>query len=114
MKCSDILTEVAGLVSGDRESQHGPKLENHQNIADLWSEYLGISNIDLKLTALDVALMMVLLKVARTRTGKHNLDDYKDMAGYAAIAGEIAEGETNEAVVGRVFSRDSRSRIKKV
>ena len=37
--------------------------------------------------------MMVLLKVARTKTGAHNPDDYIDMTGYAAIAAELADRE---------------------
>ena len=51
----------------------------------LWSAYLGTP-----ITARDVALMMVLLKVARTKTGAFNLDDYVDAAGYAGIAVEVA------------------------
>ena len=41
------------------------------------------------ITARDVARMMVLLKVARTKTGAFNLDDYVDAAGYAGIAVEV-------------------------
>ena len=36
---------------------------------------------------------MVLLKIARTQAGSHNIDDYVDACGYAAIAGEIAENQ---------------------
>lgn len=43
----------------------------------------------MSITADQVALMMVLLKVARTKTGGLNIDDYVDMAGYAGVAGEI-------------------------
>ena len=40
----------------------------------------------------DVALMMVLLKISRHTQGtKNNLDNFIDMCGYAAIAGEINE-----------------------
>jgi hypothetical protein len=35
--------------------------------------------------------MMVLLKVARTRTGCYNKDDFTDMCGYASIAYELAD-----------------------
>ena len=34
--------------------------------------------------------MMVLLKLARIKNGKFNEDDYVDMCGYSALAGEIA------------------------
>lgn len=74
------------LVSGERSRTHGDKLENHTNIARLWSAFLGVP-----LEPEQVALMMVLLKVARTKTGTFNIDDYVDMAGYSGIAGELAE-----------------------
>jgi len=86
MRASELLKTSAGLVSGDREQTHGPKLENHQNIASLWSAYLGR-----EISPLDVALMMALLKIGRTKCGSHNVDDYVDLIGYGAVAGELAE-----------------------
>lgn len=83
-----ICERAAELVGGDRAQQHGDKKENHQNIADLWSAFLNT-----KITAQQVALMMVLLKVARTKSGSLNRDDFVDMAGYSGIAAEIARGE---------------------
>ena len=44
----------------------------------------------IEINAVQVALMMNLLKVARTKTGDFNLDDFVDMTGYAGCAGEIA------------------------
>lgn len=91
MIASDLLTETAALVSGDRHAQHGDKRENHQNIARLWNAYLGWRLPEgAALTPQDVALMMALLKIARTKTGAHNIDDYRDGCGYLAIAGELA------------------------
>ena len=83
-----ILNHAAQIVSGDRAAQHGPKERNHQNIADHWNAYLG-ARLDRPLTALDVALMMVELKIARTKAGAGiaNRDNYVDMAGYAGCAG---------------------------
>ena len=44
------------------------------------------------ITADDVAIMMILLKISRHTQGeKINIDNFVDMAGYAAIAGEIGE-----------------------
>lgn len=85
-----IALRAAELVGGDRQKTHGDKVENHQNIADLWNAYLG-GRINPPLSPRDVALLMALLKIARTKIGDHNLDDYTDLAGYAAVAGEIAE-----------------------
>ena len=59
----------------------------HSNIARLWSAYL-----DVKIEAHDVALMMALLKMARTKLGAVSKDTYIDMSAYSAIAGEIKFG----------------------
>jgi hypothetical protein len=93
MKASEIATEAARLVSGDRNQTHGDKATNHGNIAALWNAYLGIRRDPVApLSGEDVALMMNLLKVARTQTGGLNVDDFIDGCGYMAIAGEIAQG----------------------
>lgn len=89
MTASRICGKAASLVGGDRAKTHGDKTENHQNIADLWNAYLGEALIA-RLTPTDVALMMALLKIARTKSGTFNPDDFIDMAGYAGVAGEIA------------------------
>jgi len=94
MKAADICARAAELVGGDRENTHGNKVENHQNIARLWNAYLGWRLGDgCLLGPRDVALMMCLLKIARTKLGAHNPDDYLDLAGYAGVAGEIADQE---------------------
>ena len=80
----EFLSEASRLVGVDREKDYGDKVENHNNIARLWSAYL-----DVKVEAHDVAIMMALLKMARTKLGKVSKDTYIDMAAYGAIAGEI-------------------------
>ena len=82
----EVLDRARVLVSGDRATQHGDKVACHRNIAALWSGFLGIN-----LTAQQVALMLALMKIARTKIGGHNPDNYVDLAGYAGVAGEIAE-----------------------
>lgn len=79
-----ILSHATDLVGGDRAKTHGDKTVNHQNIANLWTAYIGVP-----ITADQVAIMMVLLKIARTKHGGLNRDDFVDMAGYAGVAGEI-------------------------
>ena len=39
---------------------------------------------------------MALLKIARTKLGDHTIDNYIDLVGYAAIAGEIADKEDDK------------------
>ena len=91
MKTLAYIDKAKDIVSTDREKTHGNKKINHDNIAKMWSAYL-----DFDISGRDVALMMVLLKVARTKAGSHNTDDYVDMVGYSSIAGELAEGEIND------------------
>lgn len=83
-KTKEYLEEAVELVGGQRHVDYGDKKENHHNIAKLWDAYLDI-NID----AHDVAIMMALLKIARTKLGKRTPDTYIDGAAYMAIAGEI-------------------------
>ena len=80
----EFLSEASRLVGTDREKDYGDKVENHSNIARLWSAYL-----DTNIKAHDVAIMMTLLKIARTKLGAVSKDTYIDMAAYSAIAGEI-------------------------
>lgn len=96
MKAAEIAAKAAELVGGDRQAQHGDKTENFEKIVALWNAYLAIRREPAApLTAADHAHMMVLLKVARTQLGALNADDWTDMCGYAACAGEVALGRAN-------------------
>lgn len=88
-EASAICKEAARLVDGDRALDYGDKIRNHANIASLWNAYLGERVVG-GITAFDVAILMVLLKIARTKLGQLRLDTFVDIAGYAGIAGEIA------------------------
>ena len=99
MDCSEILNEACRLVSGDRAKTHGDKKTNHDNIGALWNAYLTrLLKTEIELTADQVAVMVALLKIARTLAGSHNLDDYVDGSAYIAIAGEIADARSDADV----------------
>ena len=89
MISQEILKEANNLIGGNRNDDYGDKLTNHQNIAALWSIFLRKT-----ITPHDVAMCMVLVKVARLMHA-HKKDSYLDLAAYAAIAGEI-EARTNK------------------
>ena len=91
MDTSKFLKEADTIVSGQRHKDYGDKTDNHKNIAKLWSAYK-----DTEITAHDVAIMMCLLKIARTKLGEVSEDTYIDMAAYGAIAGEIKFKEGHE------------------
>ena len=88
MNRKEILETAIKTVCEERQDSYGKPEDNFAIIADLWSGYLG----DVMLKAEDVAIMMILLKIARIRTGKFKPDNYIDIAGYAACAAEVAGG----------------------
>jgi hypothetical protein len=92
MKASDIANKAADLVGGDRAKTHGDMHAHFAHVADLWTAYLG-KQIDSPLSAADIGNMMAILKIARTRSGSLNVDDWIDGAGYLACAGEVATKE---------------------
>lgn len=88
MTRSEILDKAKQCVCGDRDCQYGSPENNFQLIADLWNRYLKYKG---EITAEDVAVMMVLFKIARVRTGVGTDDSFIDICGYAACGGEIHE-----------------------
>lgn len=91
----DILTTAAGIVEGSRQQTHGQKERSFDTIASLWNAYLwrrGITTSRL-IECVDVAHMMMLLKLARAIEGDSSHEDhYIDGAAYFALAGELATG----------------------
>ena len=57
MKTREYLDTAAKIVTGQRQRDYGNKYENHKNISDLWSAYLGK-----EVSAHDVAICMLLVK----------------------------------------------------
>ena len=92
--------EAAELVGGDRAKQHGPVARNFAHIAAFWTTWLrckGLLASGAELEAHDVAMMMTLLKGARTLTGEHNPDDYRDGIGYLGLGAQIADEKKGPA-----------------
>lgn len=87
MKRKEILDTASKCVLGDREQDYGTPENNFNLISRLWTDYLGIKNITI--SAQDVASMMILMKLARIKSGGGTGDSYVDIAGYAACGGEI-------------------------
>ena len=87
-----ILEEAMECTSGDRRRDYAHPLPNHQRIAAYWNAHLHSVGIEGVLTPADVALMMILLKVARqARTPKR--DNLVDIAGYARCVAQIEQME---------------------
>jgi hypothetical protein len=85
MNRSEILKEADRIITKDRAATHGDAENSFSLIADLWSSYLGTV-----ISSSDVAMLMVLFKAARFRGNPGHIDNAIDLAGYAALAGEIS------------------------
>ena len=75
-----VLDEAKDIIYGDREKTYGKPSKNLETIAVFWSEYIGT-----KLSAKDVAVMMILLKSARLANDITHRDSIVDICGYAAL-----------------------------
>lgn len=90
-KRADILDAAEKCVCQDRKDAYGNLEDNFEKIADLWTAYLvGLDDDEICLTGCDVANMMILLKVARGAANPAHLDNWVDIAGYAACGGELS------------------------
>jgi hypothetical protein len=104
MNAEEMLDATAELVSGHRSKDYGDKYTNHTRIAKLWAMWLNERTrtwaiegddepAEVEITAYDVAIMMLLVKVARLMHSPGHQDSHIDIAGYASISEEIANGE---------------------
>lgn len=88
MKREEVLQKAGEIVNGARQEAYGNPEDCFTAIANLWGCYL-----DTHISPADVAILMVLLKIARSRGRRDYADNYVDIAGYAACAGELTHAE---------------------
>lgn len=94
-----ILNEAMDITHKDRNANYGSPEDNFQQIADLWNAYLNarVRNVGLgspkgyQIQPADVAVMNMLIKVARLAKTLSHHDSAVDIAGYAACLGEIQQ-----------------------
>lgn len=99
MSRKDILEAASKAVHAeDKEHDYGKPEDNFATIAELWNTYLEATCDDpdrsVCLGSRDVAVMMILLKIARLSMS-NKTDHWVDIAGYAACGGEI-DGTSEE------------------
>lgn len=85
MDRNEILAAAGHCINGHRAQDYGRPENNFARIAGLWGIYTGR-----EYTPEQVAIMLALLKIARLGSGRLHPDSYIDLAGYAALAGELA------------------------
>jgi hypothetical protein len=89
MKRAEVLDTAKNYVTKDRASDHGDMEDNFTTIADYWSTHLGV-----EVCAIDVAVMMTLLKLARIKSNPRHQDNWVDGCGYLACGGELVDETT--------------------
>jgi len=83
-----LLENAIGLIHGQRADDYGNAKENFQRMADLVNPILR--NSWGNLTAQDMALVMIQVKVARLVESPDHEDSWTDIAGYAALGGSLS------------------------
>jgi hypothetical protein len=100
------LLEAALDAVNRRPKSYGPPEQNFERIAALWNEYLNgkyCTSVGIpagSINAVDVACMMVLMKVARLEETPGHIDSWVDIAGYAACGAEVVDTAARVAVEG--------------
>ena len=87
---SDILTVASDLISGDRAETYGDPVDNFETVGVIWGAILDANPNPGPLRPSTVALMLAGLKLARLSTNLDHRDSWVDLAGYAALGGEVA------------------------
>jgi len=98
MKALDILERAISLVHGQRAKDYGDAQASFQRMADLVNPI--IKKADGKLTASDMAIVMIQVKIARLQESPDHVDSWTDIAGYAALGAQLAVTEPDKAATG--------------
>jgi hypothetical protein len=83
MNAEQLLEHAAGLVNR-RRREYGEPLDVFEAVAQRWSLVFGT-----KVTAAQVVIALVDLKLTRLSRDPKHLDSIVDVAGYAAVLREI-------------------------
>ena len=97
MTRKDCLDAAAKAALTDRAREYGSPEDCFGLIATLWSRYTGCD-----ISTADVAVMMILLKIARIEGNPRHADSWVDIAGYASCGAEGAAAMSGCERVGGV------------
>ena len=109
MTRKECLDAAAKAVLTDRNAAYGEPEDCFGLIAALWSRYT-----ERDISSADVAVMMILLKLARVEGNPRHTDSWVDIAGYAACGAECAAAMSGCERVGGVDYGAGLGRIARV
>ena len=84
----DFLMAAQDVINGDRATDYGDNFETQSRIALIWSGILGI-----EVAPHQVPLLFITAKALRASRNAAHVDSWVDIAGYAALGGEIGMSE---------------------
>lgn len=91
---TELLNLAENLVNGDRNNQYGDPIDDFRKTASMWTVYLNAVRKDRPhLVAHDVAVLLMLLKISRIAWCPEKMDNWTDLAGYAACGWDCVERE---------------------
>ena len=94
---TDKFFESLLATLAQREQDYGPPDESHELIAEAWTWWLRAAAPRDGIRPMDVAAMMMLLKMARLAHGptpEARRDSILDLAGYAAVLARLDDDNT--------------------
>ena len=109
MTRKECLDAAGKAVLTDRAREYGHPEDCFGLIAALWSRYT-----ERDISSADVAVMMILLKIARIEGNPRHADSWVDIAGYAACGAECAAAMSGCERVGGVDYGAGLGRIARV
>jgi hypothetical protein len=101
-----LLIEANTLINGQRQQDYGDKLANFTQIA-MGVNMVLATKLTVPVTADDVAMIMMQVKIARLAKSPAHRDSILDVAGYAGCMDKLQEerrtGATSAGILGNVM-----------
>ena len=89
---TSVLDKVKNIINGNRLDSYGLPEDSFQRIADYWNVYMNHTIGDGDILPKDIAMMMVLFKLAREEN-KHKEDNIVDAIGYLVLYNNFIKEE---------------------
>lgn len=86
---TDVLAEAQRIVTGARRAAYGSPEDNFRRISDLWNTHMVNTGRAAVFQPRDVAILMILMKLARLAESPDHRDSIVDIMGYAACYAEM-------------------------
>ena len=93
-KIRDEIVEASKLIN-DRGDSYGNAVDNHVDIKNMWDTLLR-NKLSTNLTTVDVAALLIALKMARLMKSPDHKDSMQDIICYAGIMVALSEHEEKQ------------------